>query len=176
MQFIKSKPFIILAIILAVAAALYSKYGFSKEYLIYGYYSSLLLTIALSDWNRLIIPNKLVLVGVFSAIILGLLFGDIKMTLLGGVLGLLFMFIPVKAFNMGMGDAKLGLLAGMMVGYPLVSVQIAFPWVLSVFILGPLYLAGRINKNDRFPFGVLICAGTILTFLWGESLWQIIAG
>ncbi len=176
MQFIKSKPFIIITIILIIATALFSKYGFSKDYLIYGFYSSILLAIALSDWEKHIIPNKLVLLGAFSTIIISFLFGDVKLTLLGGVLGLLFMFLPVRKFKMGVGDAKLGLLSGMMVGYPIVAISIAMPWILSVFILGPLFLLNRISRKDKFPFGVFICAGTILTFLWGGSIWQLIAG
>ena len=155
----------------------YAKYGFTWDFLPMAVYSYLLILITLSDIQKHIIPNKLIIIGVIAAVLTGILHGSIIATLIGGAVGLLVMIIPaVFKAKVGMGDIKLGLLIGLMVGYPLAVMSLILPWIIGMVVVGVLAMRKRTKAASDIPFAVFLSVSAVITMLWGGNIWQMLVG
>jgi len=164
-----------LSIYIIICVLFYAKYGFAWEFLIAAIYSYLLILITLSDIQRHIIPNKLIIAGLVATIATGIINGSIVITLIGGAIGLVIMVLPVvfKA-KVGIGDIKLGILIGLMIGYPLAIMALILPWILGLVVAGVLMISKRITRGVDIPFAVFLSASAIITMLWGGNIWQLL--
>jgi len=154
----------------------YAKYGFTWDFLPMAIYAYLLILITLSDIQKHIIPNKLIIIGLVAAIVTGIIHGSIISTLIGGAVGLVIMLIPaIFKAKVGMGDIKLGILIGLMVGYPLAITALILPWMLGLVVAGTLMISKRTIRGADIPFAVFLSASAIITMLWGGNIWQLLA-
>jgi leader peptidase (prepilin peptidase)/N-methyltransferase len=136
--------------------------------------------IILIDVRKRIIPNRLTHPGLVIAILVvvaGSIFGEgtdpvraaIGMLSYGGFFFVLAVLIPS---GMGMGDAKLTALIGLVLG----SIGLRFVGVAAgaAIVLGGLggivALAMGKKGKDVIPFGPYIAVGAIIAALWGEQL------
>ena len=148
-------------------------------------YGSLLILMSGIDLEHMIIPDKLVIPGVvlaFAAAHFGPVgderaLGDTFVSAaLGGALGMgMMLAIYIAAFlvyrsnvGFGFGDVKLGLLIGLITGFPEVLVWFAFVGggLIAVFLL-PLGLRGR---REAIPYRPFLALGAIVTMMIGEGV------
>lgn len=139
---------------------------------------SLLLVIALVDWQHMIIPHTLTVTGIvlglgfapwcgpgLGASLLGILVGG------GTVLALSEGYRLVRGeAGMGGGDVVLMAMIGAFLG----------PWAAAAVLgtgalLGTLYVmiksGGRLAGTTRLPFGTFLAAGAAAVLFWGEAIW-----
>lgn len=170
------------SVLLAVLALL--KFGLSYEFAAASFFLLVLLTVAVIDLQRQIIPNRIIIPAiVFSAgaaIVTALLRHEIlpivgKISwlevLIGFIAGggLLLVIAMIRPGGMGGGDIKLAALMGIFLGrYVLMSLFIGF-------LLGSL--AGLVsmvffhkNRRDLLPFGPFLSLGAVLTIFFGAAL------
>jgi leader peptidase (prepilin peptidase) / N-methyltransferase len=166
------RPLVLEGIAAAVLAALAAHFGWTLKLAIASIYAGLLLTVAYIDINHRLVLNRLTYPGTLMAIILSLGWTSFSTylhplnALLGALLGLL-MFGALQILGrgaMGMGDTKLAILIGAMVG---------FPNVLSTLLLGVL-LGGlgalfflvvlRRGRKTYMAYAPYLVAGAILYF------------
>ncbi len=121
-----------------------------------------LLVVAFIDWENLIIPNRIIIVGlligiVAKSLISFRLLGDAAIAgLLAGIAMLIVRSIGNLAFRkdtMGMGDVKLSILIGFFIGFENFLIAV---WLASV--LGVLYwtlkrITAGAPKDVKLPFG-----------------------
>lgn len=135
---------------------------------------SVLLIIIISDYQTMIIPDEVLIVGVvLSAILLFIMNGGkaLLFSLLSGAGSFLLMYglktfgdIVFKKESMGGGDIKLMFLVGMVLGFR-ESIMVIF---LSAIIALPVSLIILIKKKDHIlPFGPFISVATLVMFLSG---------
>ncbi|THF82193.1 prepilin peptidase [Cohnella fermenti] len=136
---------------------------------------SILVVIVQTDLSRMIIPDKVLLVGAIVIVPIRL-FWSHPLPLWNyaaagvGISALLFAMAIVSNGGIGGGDIKLFLLIGLFLG-----IASSFMTLIVASILGFAYgLAVRMVRKDRsmkyIPFGPFIALAGIFACLWGERM------
>ena len=136
-------------------------------------FGSLLLTLALTDWERMVLPDVLTLPGAALGLLLAGPRSDLDLvtSCIGAVLGggLLFLlralwlrFRGVEA--VGLGDVKFLLMIGAFLGPVPTLGAIALAAATGVVAAGPLLLLGKIRRDTPLPFGTLLALGAAVAF------------
>lgn len=151
---------------------------------------AVLLMIAAYDTLTMEIPFVLVLPAIALAALRAALPGapDISSALIGaGVIGGFFLLqllilTPLYRARMrsagetpdggviGGGDALLGIVLGLSVGWPGAVVALAGAYLLGALVTVPLLLTGKAGRKSAIPFGPFLAAGALLGILWGDTL------
>ena len=161
-------------------ATSYVIFGFNIDFVISITFISILLIIIISDYQTMIIPDEVLIVGGILLIIELIIknkFG-IWMNLVDAIIAFIIMFLikkigdfMFKKESMGGGDIKLMALFGLVLGW-----QIA---VLSIFLASfiglpiSLYLLYK-NKSDIIPFGPFLSVSAIILWLSQINITDII--
>lgn len=134
----------------------------------------LLLTILVIDFENQIIPDEMVFLGI---VVLSLYYLVIGTPLFPGLLAgfwsglfLLFIHLVTRGKGMGLGDVKLALLGGLVVG-----TRLTFVWLLSSFLTGGLIafiliLVKGAKLKDRVAFGPFLIIGLAIAKMYGEKI------
>ena len=137
-------------------------------------YAAFLIGISVYDMRRHRIPN----VAVYPAILVALVVAFVRpdgawWTFVLSGLGAAVFFIvlgAVSAGGMGMGDAKLAALIGLVAGWPAVVVAIFVAFALGA-VAGVLLMAvGRLGRRDPLPFAPALAVGAATAAVAGRQL------
>ncbi|HUD07770.1 MAG TPA: prepilin peptidase [Candidatus Saccharimonadales bacterium] len=102
----------------------------------------------------------------FTANITGSLIG---IAIIAGLYYLLYKLSKGKW--MGLGDAKLGIVIGILVGGPFHSLLVLFLSATTGSIAAlPFLITGKLKRNSLLPFGPFLILATIITVLFGASI------
>lgn len=131
--------------------------------------SFLLLLIIFFDWEYFIIPDKISIPLSLCLIIFNFVFKstDFFNLLLTGILSALFFGIIFLVSNgrwMGFGDAKLALVIGLSLGYPLAFWSLLVSVWIAAIVGVLMIIAGKANMKTAMPFGSFM-AGVAIIFL-----------
>jgi leader peptidase (prepilin peptidase) / N-methyltransferase len=148
--------------------------GLQWELLVAWTLISMLVIITVSDLRYMVIPDK-VLLFFLVLIIFERLFIPLTPwwdSLAGGVLGfgLLLLIAIISKGGMGGGDIKLYGVIGLAVGVKVMILSFMIATFLGA-VIGLTALALKlIEKGKPIPFGPFISAGTILAYLYGDTI------
>lgn len=169
--------------------ALFYRFGISTEFLIAIFLTSILTIVFFIDVDYSIIPNKLVIVASVGGIIVGIynifcnveFYGDrnIFNPLLGVLVGSGFLllvaltgFIIYKSDDaLGMGDVKIFIPIGLMLGWRLTIVVLFISIILAGVVSLALIMLKIKSRKETMPFGPFISAASIFTMFFG---WDVI--
>ncbi|MBD3250195.1 MAG: hypothetical protein GF381_01310 [Candidatus Pacebacteria bacterium] len=134
------------------------------------------------DWQAMIIPDLLVIVlGGLALLRLGWLYlfhflsPTQLLTTLAATVGLSLFFLSLwlitKRQGFGLGDVKLAIPLGLLLGFPQLIIG-----VFSAFIIGAVWgiiliISGRKKFGQVVPFGPFLIVGLWLALAWGQKLW-----
>jgi leader peptidase (prepilin peptidase)/N-methyltransferase len=168
----------------AVFLLAYWRLGLTVEYAIAVLFSCIFIVIIFIDWEQTLILNSITYPAVIIALILlavdsfvpGVnLFGDrlfIPLTSLysglisGGALFLIFILIAIIApGSMGIGDAKLVALIGLVSGFPLMIFSMIIGIVIGGIVAIVLLVTRKKGRKDVIPYGTFLAIGPIVAFL-----------
>ncbi len=135
----------------------------------------IVLTIFIIDLKKRIIPDELSLFGLVL-VFLGLLLIDpsgLYVHLLSGFgagVFLLLIYILTSGKGMGLGDVKLALFLGTLLGWPWTAV-----WLFGAFLTGAiigsiLILIKKISFGKQIAFGPFLILALVITLIWGDTL------
>lgn len=134
-----------------------------------------LVPVALIDFDRGIIPNKITYPAAVAAVVIGLLTdpAGVPEQLISGAAagGFLLVFVLAYPRGMGMGDVKLAAVLGLFLGRE-VAVAILFGVALGA-IVGAIVMARKGVKDGRktaVPFGPFLAVGGIVALLAGPAI------
>jgi prepilin signal peptidase PulO-like enzyme (type II secretory pathway) len=175
---------ILTAVMFVVFGWLYA-YSPSIE-LVYGLiFGSIFVVIGVYDLKHYLILDKVVFPALLSAFIFAILkdyttgcsFVTLNCHLAGGVLAALIgsgFFYLQYAYSggrwIGFGDVKLGLLLGMVVGWPNILALLFVAYLLGAFVGLGFVFAGKKHLSSKMPFGTFLTASAILTMMFGSDL------
>ena len=162
-----------------VIMSLFSVYGWSTEFLVYGILALFLVPISMIDLETGFIPDKLTLPALIMGIIFLVVFQFVnwKSALIGAVSGGVFMLLLLVAGKaifkkdaMGMGDVKLLVMTGVYVGFPGVFLSLFFGSFVAVIAIAVGLILKRLSLKTTLPFGPFIAIGTLVYLLGGRIL------
>lgn len=84
-----------------------------------------------------------------------------------------FLVIVSRQKWMGAGDAMLGGLMGLILGYPNILTGLFLAFVLGSLFSIVLMILKRKTLKDAVPFGPFLVAATFIAFFWGNNLINI---
>lgn len=148
-------------------------YGADPRLLVGWGFFAVLIAITLIDLEHYIIPDRIVLpaavIGLAASIALDP--GRWWVYLVSGLGASLFLFLLALFWpgGMGMGDVKMALLMGFVLG-PAVIVAIFLAFLAGAAISIVLLLLRLKTRKDKIPFGPYLALGSTLALLWGERL------
>ncbi len=133
-----------------------------------------LIFIFVFDLKHYLILDKVIypaiIIGLFINLYLGLSIVDL---LIGFVVSGVFFFLQyilTKGQGIGLGDVKLGLLIGVMLGWPLILPSIALAYIIGGLTALILLLFRRKKFGDVLPLGTFLSVATVIVLLWGDKI------
>jgi len=154
------------------------------------FFSFLFLAIALWDWKYMLIPDGLVWLGVGGAILKIVSLGFLEKNcfflgwdcvfpgaflgafLVSGFFFLLFQFSSGRWI--GGGDAKLGILIGLLAGWRGAYWLLMIAYLLGALVAVGLLLSGKKKMNSRLPFGPFLLFASFMLLLWQEEISDLV--
>ena len=163
-----------------MAAACYLAFDDVGQAAVGTVFSTLLLALVFTDIERRLLPDRIVLPGMVLAAGLAWVLPEMSAldSLYGGLVGLgiavalILLSLPFGAGAFGMGDAKVIVLLGIMLGPTSVIVAV-FASTLAVGLFAFVLLASRRGRfGDYLPHGPFLVAGGLIALLWGMDIWD----
>ena len=145
-----------------------------------GFFATVFLTLAMTDIDRRLLPNRIVYPAIVIAVAVCWAWPDssVEQILGGGLvaiviaIALLLASLPFGAGALGMGDIKMIVLIGFVVGLPSVLVAIFVGTIAAAVFAALLIVTGRKSKRDYIPHGPFLAAGAIIALFWGAEIWS----
>jgi prepilin signal peptidase PulO-like enzyme (type II secretory pathway) len=149
-----------------------------------GLFGTIFLTLTLTDLERRLLPNRIVYPAILLAIALCWAWPDSSVAeiLAGGLVAaaigvvLIVLSLPFGPGAFGMGDVKMIVLIGFVVGLPSVLVGI-FVGTLAAAAAAFVLIVFRVrSRTDYIPHGPFLALGAIVALFWGSAIWHAYAG
>ncbi|MEK7096355.1 MAG: prepilin peptidase [Patescibacteria group bacterium] len=156
-------------------ALLFLLYGLSFATFFYALVFSILIVILVYDIKTQYVPENfvwaaLILLFIGGGYISGVGFAN---TLLGGVVGggaPALLVVLSKEKWMGAGDIKMGMILGLLVGYPVVLFGLLLSFVLGSAVGLFLIYSKKKTMQDTLPFTPFIIISGLLSLLYGSNV------
>jgi leader peptidase (prepilin peptidase)/N-methyltransferase len=165
------------AALFAASALVFAELGAA---LLAGFFASILLFLTLTDLEQRLIPNKVVYPTMLLALalswgwpdasVLGILTGTIFAVAIAGAL--LTFSLPFGDNAFGMGDVKLIVLMGMIVGLPSVIVGVFVGTIAGGTAAGLLWLFRVVRGGQYIAHGPGLALGGLVALFWGQDIWD----
>jgi leader peptidase (prepilin peptidase) / N-methyltransferase len=164
-------PLVELATALLIGACVLA-FGLSAYAAVAAFFCATLVAVSVTDLERRIIPNRIVLPATVVVLLAQTALEPSPEWALGALGASLFLFVALLAYpkGMGMGDVKLCLLLGAMLGKTVVvalMVGMVAALVPAVFLLAR---HGTAARKMGIPFGPFLALGAVVALFWGETL------
>jgi len=135
-----------------VTVLLYLKFGLTLEFLFYVLLSIVLVSIFIIDLTHQIIPDELVFFGIAVCFLFNFSFSSMLSGFLAGSF-LLVLHLITKGKGMGLGDVKLAILGGIIVGLNNVFYWLALAFLTGA-VVGCILILGKYAKlKSKIAFG-----------------------
>ena len=155
-----------------LAAACFVHFGLSGEAFVASFFCAVLVVLSAIDLRHRIVPNRLVLPAALIVLVAQTALDPSPEWALGALGAAGFLFVAALAYpaGMGMGDVKLALLLGAMLGR-VVSVGLMLGMIAAV-IPSVVLLArhGSAARKMGIPFAPFLAIGAIVALFVGHSL------
>jgi leader peptidase (prepilin peptidase)/N-methyltransferase len=157
-----------------LVAGCFFTFGLSVEAFLASFFCAILVALSAIDLERLILPDKIVLPSFAVVLVAHLaLEPDRAVEWVAGSLGAsLFLFLALLAYpaGMGMGDVKLALLLGAMLGKA-VTVGLLLGCVAALVPAVVLLVRhGMAARKMGIPFGPFLAFGSVVALFWGDRM------
>jgi leader peptidase (prepilin peptidase)/N-methyltransferase len=125
-----------------------------------------------TDIERRIVPNRVVLPAALAVLVLDTVWHPSPVWAVGafGLAGFLFVAAVAYPGGMGMGDVKLALLIGALLGR---TTPVAFMLTLLLTLVPTVFLIARHGRGARrlaIPFAPFLAAGAVITLFAGNAI------
>jgi leader peptidase (prepilin peptidase)/N-methyltransferase len=157
-----------------LVAACFLAFGFSGEAFLAAFFVAVLVALSAIDVERRILPDKIVLPSAAAVLAahVALEPGRAPEWVLSALGAALFLFVAVLVHpkGMGMGDVKMSLLLGAMLGR---TVGVALMIGMVAALVPAVWLLARHGAKARkmgIPFGPFLALGAVAALFWGEAL------
>jgi len=164
-------PAVELVTALLVAGCVW-KFGLSGEALVAAFFCLALVAVSATDVEHRIIPNRIVLPAAAAVLVVQTALRPSPEWAIGafGASGFLLAAALAYPRGMGMGDVKLALLMGAMLGK---TVTVALMFGMLAAVVPGIYLIlrhGQAGRKTAIPFGPFLALGSVIALFAGAPL------
>jgi leader peptidase (prepilin peptidase)/N-methyltransferase len=157
-----------------LAAACVLKFGATWDALLAAFFCLVLVALSAADVRYRLVPNRIVLPAAAIVLVAQTVLHPSVEWLLAGLAGAGFLLVAALAYpaGMGMGDVKLALLLGFMVGR---NVGVALMAGMISALLPSAVLFARHGSKARkmaIPFAPFLALGGVIALFWGPAIWD----
>ncbi len=138
-----------------------------------------LVFIFLYDLKYYLILDKVVLPAILVAFVWQLSqdfsWDNLERILIGALVGggfFALQFIVSQGKWIGGGDIRLGVLLGVMLGWPLVVLALVLAYFLGSVVAVGLLVTGKKKWGGQVPFGTFLAIAAIISLFFGNDIWQ----
>jgi leader peptidase (prepilin peptidase)/N-methyltransferase len=147
-------------------------FGLSARMVVAAFFCAVLVAISAIDLTHRIIPNRIVLPAFVVVLVAQTLLEPSPEWALAalGASGFLFLAVLVHPAGMGMGDVKLALLMGAMLGK---TVPVALMLGMLAALVPAVFLLARHGSKARkmgIPFGPFLALGSVIALFAGDQI------
>jgi leader peptidase (prepilin peptidase)/N-methyltransferase len=148
------------------------KFGFSWDFLVAAAFCAVLVAVSATDFERRIIPNRIVLPATVVLLAAQTILDPSVEWIAAGLGAAVFFLVAALAYpgGMGMGDVKLALLLGVVLGRTVpVALMIG---MLSALVPSVVLIArhGKAGRKMTIPFGPFLALGGLVALFAGHSI------
>lgn len=159
---------------IAYAATVVALWGDATDILLGLVFVTTLAVITLTDLERRIIPNRVLLVATVLGVVIAAI-GDPsslpeRAIAAAGAGGLLFAAALAYPRGMGLGDVKLAAVMGLFLGRGVVTAMFVALLAGSVVGIAMIVQGGAEARKRAIPFGPFLALGGLIGLLWGHQL------
>lgn len=148
--------------------------------LLAGFFATVFLLLVITDVDQGLLPNRIIYPSAVIAIAVSWAWPDSPFleVLSGGLVALLISLaillcsLPFGANAFGMGDVKMIVLVGLVVGFPSVLVAIFIGLVSGAAGAAALIATRRRGMRDFIPHGPFLAIGGVIALFWGSEIWD----
>ena len=166
-------------ILFVLAASIDLAHGITNPWHIWRdlFFVALLLVIFVYDAKYYLILTRVV----YGGAVVGFLINYVVLhvspvnMLLGAIVGAGFFwmqYVLSRGRWIGGGDVRLGLMMGILLGWPGVLVALFMAYVLGAFVSLGLLALRKKTLRSQLPFGTFLAIGTLVALFWGEQIIQ----
>jgi leader peptidase (prepilin peptidase)/N-methyltransferase len=153
-------------------AACFLVFGWSGHAFVAAFFCAVLVTVSATDLSHRIVPNVVVLPATLVVLAAQTALEPSAQWALGAFGAGLFLFLAALAYpkGMGMGDVKLALLLGAMLGR---EVPVALMVGMVAALVPAVVLLARHGSKARkmgIPFAPFLALGALVALFWGDRL------
>jgi len=170
---------------------IYQIYGISFEFVAIAFLTSLMNVVFVIDLVHLIIPNKIVLVGIIGGVLVQIYhfiygykvyFSEFKYNgiLAVGIITFIMILIFVIGYliykgdgALGMGDVKIFIPIALFLGWELTLLAFWFAIVIIGIFSLLLLVLKKVNRKSTIPFGPFIAIGVFISSILGQAIINI---
>jgi leader peptidase (prepilin peptidase) / N-methyltransferase len=169
----------------ALFAGCLLRFGLTAQTVVAMLFASLMLVLALIDYDHMILPDRLTLPGVAVGIATQLVapLAGLAPAVIGALLGagiLLAVWglwlVVRREEGMGLGDVKMLALVGAFLGWQGVLVTLFFGALTGSVVGLALMRWGSLDMRSKLPFGVFLALGAVVALFSGDALVSWYAG
>ncbi len=138
---------------------------------------SVLVVIFIYDLRYYLILDKVTLPAIGVIVVMNLFINNLAVNWQGMVLGALIIggffllqFIVSKGRWIGGGDIRLGVLMGVLLGWPHSITALVVSYVLGAIIGIGMIVFGKKSMQSQIPFGTFLSIGAVVALLWSEEI------
>jgi len=148
------------------------------QLILYLVISIILISIFIIDLETMYIPDYLIYIGAFVALVwavlqyvvegqnhINLLLG----TLIGGGVFLILVVVSREKW-MGSGDIGIGIILGLILAFPLILVNLFLSFFVGGIIGLLLLIFKKANRKTEVPLGPFLILGFYITYFWGQNI------
>jgi leader peptidase (prepilin peptidase) / N-methyltransferase len=164
-------PAVELATALLIAGCVLA-FGVTLEALVASFCCALLVAVSATDLEHRIIPNRLVVPGAAVVLVAQTALHPSPEWAIAAFGAATFLLLSALAYpaGMGMGDVKLALLMGAMLGR---TVPVALMLGMFAALVPGLFLLARHGmaaRKMKIPFGPFLALGAVVALFWGDRI------
>lgn len=169
------------ALLFAVSVIVFDEFAAG---LLAGFFATVFLTLTLTDLDSRLLPNRIVYPATLIAIAVSWAWPDSSFVemLAGGLVAILIsvmlvlLSLPFGPSAFGMGDVKMIILIGFVVGLPSVLIGVVVGTLAAGFVSGVLVITKIRGRGDYIPHGPFLALGAVLALFWGPEIWDAYRG
>ena len=158
----------------ALVAASFVHFGATGRAVVAAAFASVLVLLSVIDFERHILPNRIVLPAASVALAAQIALAPDRALewILAAFLAALFLLVlaVINPAGLGMGDVKLALLLGAVLGRDVVGALLVGSVAVSIVGVYLLVRHGSSARKTAIPFGPFLAAGAIVALFAGGSI------